>query len=173
MFAANDALTDQYYTIGSYATKQQTYSTGQSSPRSKGAYGSLFVVPELPPSHEASRALSASKLESRLNSYLQVGEDWDGYGGSPASKQSLADAKSFLSKLPNQISLPRPMLAGDGEISLYWEHSGMYAEASFPGDGTYHFIFDSQGNSLCFDELDPNEIYIGQNLMEAIGSIYC
>lgn len=79
-------------------------------------------------------------LEQELQSYLALPPDWDGYGGVPSPQSVIEDALKWLATLPLGGAPPLPMVAGDGEVSLYWNVGDLYLEVSFPGDSTYHFI---------------------------------
>ena len=98
-------------------------------------------------------ALGRAWLDRKLGEYAALGADWDGYGGMPARPQSVADARQFLNSLYARAPLPKPMLAGSGEISLFWENGGNYAEVSFPGDRTFHYFIDSPDLTANEDDL--------------------
>lgn len=102
---------------------------------------SLGAAHILPPTHSKSREFAMARLMDRLNIYRGLEEDWDGYGGQAATFGSFMDSTEFVKKIPLYFDVPASMLAGDGEISLFWKKNGGYLEASFPGDNTYHFIY--------------------------------
>lgn len=111
----------------------------------------------LPSTHSKSRDFGMYKLIDKLHSYRGLHKDWDGYGGEPATYASWSNAIEFVRALPIRFNAPVPMLAGDGEISLFWREHGHYLEISFPGDNTYHFIF--QGDKEQFASADvPFEV---------------
>jgi hypothetical protein len=86
----------------------------------------------LPPSRE-------DQLTGQLQSYVDLPVGWDGYGGRPASKAAVADALAFLEKRPSDIPLPYAQLASDGEVGLYWDSDGVFADVGFYGNGKYSF----------------------------------
>lgn len=94
---------------------------------------------------EDSKTLAKWALLRELASYADLEPEWDGYSAEPANVDSIAEARVFISSLPTGCPVPRSTLASDGEISLYWDRNGHYLETSFPGDGTYHFIFSAPG----------------------------
>lgn len=48
-------------------------------------------------------------------------ENWDGYGASPVSNQTLKEAFKFISLLPSSLPVPEEISADpDGEISMEW-----------------------------------------------------
>lgn len=88
-----------------------------------------------------SKTLARWALLRELASYADLEPEWDGYSAEPANVDSITQARVFITSLPTNCPVPRSSLASDGEISLYWAKDGQYLEASFPGDGTYHYIF--------------------------------
>jgi hypothetical protein len=101
-----------------------------------------FECVEVAPSLLHSRVYATQRLNAKLESFGQLASGWDGYEGQAAKTRAISDAKTFIERLPQQSSLPRPSLAGSGEITLYWDSGFHYLEASFPGDGTYHYFCD-------------------------------
>jgi len=94
-------------------------------------------------------------LEQLLHSYQSLPLGWDGYGGVPAHQSSVEDALTWLATLPAEGPLPLSMLAGDGEVSLYWSYPDVvYLEVSFPGDVTCHFIASRENERYASDDLD-------------------
>jgi hypothetical protein len=94
-------------------------------------------------------------LEQLLHSYQSFPLGWDGYGGVPAHQSSVEAALTWLATLPAEGPLPLSMLAGDGEVSLYWSYPDVgYLEVSFPGDTTCHFIASCDHERYASDDLD-------------------
>ena len=75
------------------------------------------------------------KLHGRLLSYLDLTDDWDGYGAAPPSIDAVLDAIDFLVTRPRDVPLPFPQIASDGEVGLYWRAGKVHAEVGFYGDG--------------------------------------
>lgn len=121
---------------------------------------SLIYLPtssiELPETFEFARNINLAKVAKHIRSFVQLPIDWDGYGGIPASQASASDALELLVRTPKYSRIPKAMLSGDGEVSLYWDSSHAYAEASFPGDGTFHFFTDTPNaqNIIDGDDID-------------------
>lgn len=109
----------------------------------------------------------AGLLEA-LEQYACLSFDWDGYGGVPASPGAVASAKAFIRRLPDNTLLPEPMLAGSGEISLYWENGAAYIEASFPGDDTYHFFSENCVGGPSGDDLSASAVELDAGLQGAL-----
>ncbi len=80
-----------------------------------------------------------SILINKLNSYLSLPDDWDGYDGVAPSKQTVDDAIRLLHLLPNRISIPKAMLGNLGTVGYYWEKENLYAEICFDGDQTFWY----------------------------------
>jgi len=79
-----------------------------------------------------------SKLREELRSYTRLGDNWDGEGAKAPSQKAVNDALTFLDGRPDDIPLPHPEEGADGEVGVYWdnEHTQVFAEVSFEGDGT-------------------------------------
>ena len=75
------------------------------------------------------------KLHARLLSYLDLTDDWDGYGAAPPSIDAVLDAVDFLVMRPRDVPLPFPQIAPDGEVGLYWRTGEVHAEVGFCGHG--------------------------------------
>ncbi|MWV11174.1 hypothetical protein F3I62_03605 [Pseudomonas sp. R-28-1W-6] len=120
----------------------------------------------LPPTHAKSWEYAMARLTEKLFMYRGLDEDWDGYGGQPATYGSFSNAMEFVQKLTKRFELPASMLAGDGEISLFWKRNGSYLEISFPGDNSYHFIYKDSNEvfaspDLSFDTYQLDSQFIG------------
>lgn len=116
----------------------------------------------LPSTHLKSWDYAMCNLAERLYMYRGLEEDWDGYGGQAATFGSFTNAMEFVKKITRRFDVPASMLAGDGEISLFWRKNGSYLEVSFPGDNSCHFIYKADGEvyasqdiSLDTHQLDP------------------
>lgn len=129
----------------------ETHNLGRQTPASLQSlsYDSILIPSSVIGASEASR----QKLLRELEGYATLQAGWDGYEGEPANPQSIIDARVFISSLPSQLRYPKPMLASDGEVSLFWEAEGQYLEASFPGDCTYHYIFNAPGIRVGADDV--------------------
>jgi hypothetical protein len=96
----------------------------------EATFGSLKL-----PIDNVDKALN--KLIAQLLDYLNLKEDWDGYGGVAPTQKAVNDTIQVVKTLPEIIPLPYPMLAGSGVIGLYWDNKEIYAEIGFEGDGTF------------------------------------
>ena len=75
------------------------------------------------------------RLHARLLSYLDLTDDWDGYGAASPSIDAVLDAVDFLVIRPRDIPLPFPQITSDGEVGLYWRTGEVHVEVGFYGDG--------------------------------------
>lgn len=167
-----------YYGDLSSTMSDATYSQPSSSQTANGAfvptsYGSYNLTHEtlIPSTHEMGKILKSQKLYQDLAAYSKLEPGWDGYNADPVMPGSLIDARVFVSSLPPQYFLPEPMLASDGEISLYWEINGVYLEASFPGDGTYHYIFNAGSVRFASDDVHVSSPLVNREFLSYLASI--
>ncbi len=107
-------------------------------------------------------------LLGRVEMFAGLPLNWDGYGGVPATAGSVSGARAFIRRLPPNIALPEAMLAGSGEVSLWWESGEAYVEASFPGDGTYHFFVEGCSQNPTGDDLSVAAAELDGNLVTAL-----
>lgn len=132
-------------------------STTRNAPKTVINHGVSGLFVQLPPTHANSREVGMSRLYAKLHAYMHAGYDWDGYGGEPATYASWSNAVEFLHVLPIRFEAPVPMLASDGEISLFWKDAERYIEISFPGDGTFHYIYNAPDARFASADLALNE----------------
>lgn len=104
-----------------------------------------FQVAFVAPTHEGARLAAVQRLYRGIESYLALEAGWDGYDADDANRSSVQEARVFIAALPSQYPVPKSTISSDGEISLYWAKEDRYLEASFPGDGTYHYIYSAPG----------------------------
>lgn len=79
-------------------------------------------------------------LKREIVAYGQYDNDWNGPNTVGPTFDQIKAANSFVEAIPARLPLPRPMLSFNGEIGLYWDVSGGYAEASFEPDGNMSFF---------------------------------
>lgn len=94
-----------------------------------------------------------NKLSGTLNGYENLPVDWDGYGGLPPKGETVNDASEFLSLLPKETPLPKPMLSGNGNIGLYWKADDLYLDIEFEGNGTFSYYAEEAGTAPKFDDM--------------------
>jgi hypothetical protein len=87
------------------------------------------------------------KLEGELYSYLELDENWDGYGGTIPDKELINSCQEIIEKLKKLgLNAPKPMLTGSGEVGLYWKDDTTYIELSFEEEDTFSYIIDNGKN---------------------------
>jgi hypothetical protein len=80
-----------------------------------------------------------SLLASEVTAYRGLKAGWDGDDGVAPSGEAIADALSFIRLLPLRARLPKPMVAGDGEVGFYWKSDDCYIDVGFFGNGTISY----------------------------------
>lgn len=104
------------------------------------------------------------RVNRELKNYLYFLDGWDGPDSKPPPESAVSDAVQMLWALPSNILAPIPMVAGDGEVGLYWKWENAYAELNFFGDGCFtYFAKDLDGNKYYADDVSlsnpiPQEI---------------
>lgn len=84
--------------------------------------------------------------QRELCSYLDLPEDWDGYGGEAPVERAIYDAMEILGACAGlHLPSPRAMVSSSGEVGLYWRDEAAYGEIRFPGDGTFYYLAEKPG----------------------------
>lgn len=86
------------------------------------------------------------ETSGELLSYVDLEDDWDGYGGVAPQKETVFSCSELLSVLNKKnIPLPKAMLSGDGEVSLYWtdKKSDVHIEIGFEEEGLYSYLIST------------------------------
>lgn len=73
---------------------------------------------------------------------------WDGDEGIVPTEDAIDAAEYFLYALPYEVQTPRVGLASDGEIGLYWETEGFFADVGFLADGTFGYYATSPAGEI-------------------------
>jgi len=105
-----------------------------------GAPLATEIRPEAPRVTSFFEVSQADELIGKLYSYLSLTDGWDGEAGVTPQLQAVLDAEQFVRLLPEEIALPKPMIASDGEIGLYWSFSAGHAEVTFNGAGEFTYF---------------------------------
>ena len=83
---------------------------------------------------DAQRRLLAQEIES----YANLEPDWDCNNGRAPAREDIDNAVSFL-RLLRGGDIPRPMVAGDGDVGFIWETESSYLEVGFCDKGQISF----------------------------------
>lgn len=89
-------------------------------------------------------------LVGQLRNLPNLHDNWDGYGGVTPERDAVEYAVAFLNLASKEISglpMPRPSLAGSGEVGVYWsfgEH-GFYGDIGFFADGRMNYYVEEKG----------------------------
>lgn len=112
-------------------------------------------------------------LLEKLFSYYDLEDDWDGYGGKPPSLTTIGTIVSFVMKLQELDAIPpNPMLAGSGEVGLYWDIDNIHIEVVSTEVGliSYAVIFHKTESHYVCGEEDIYAFEIPNNLKKYIGA---
>jgi len=98
---------------------------------------------------------------------LNLSPGWDGYDGQAPSAGAVFEAQAFLKALPSSVRLAKPMIAGDGEVGLYWDEPGLYLEIGFRGDGRLSWYGEKDGQTYTGESESINS----PDVMERISAL--
>jgi len=101
--------------------------------------------------------LMINQIKNKVKSFRNYEEGWDGYGGLVPNNSMIDDAVCLLDKLENITQLPRPAIAGDGEISFFWENE-FFIDISFTSPNHFsYYAKDLEGNEFFGDDIPITE----------------
>jgi hypothetical protein len=100
------------------------------------------------------RAMAFGALQSKIDLWADLDEDWDGAGGVAPPHQVVSNATTFLNEAERAgVKLPQVYVAGDGEVGFRWTRDAAFASVSFLPDGNIVAFARSAGSdSLRMDE---------------------
>ena len=78
-------------------------------------------------------------LREEIQAYASLTDNWDGDGATAPAAQAVQDAIEFLNGRPHRIPLPLPEVASIGDVGIYWDEDGIFAEVQFGGDQAYSY----------------------------------
>lgn len=106
--------------------------------------------PSIPPAYR--------KLFDKLRSYLELEEDWNGYGAVVPNSTVVNTAVEFAERLKeNELRVPKPMLSSSGEVGLYYEKKDSFVNISFKEKGSFsYFATDDKDRIICDVNLPVN-----------------
>lgn len=100
------------------------------------AYGQIFAP------HFISTRMPAifHNAHVEMESYRQLGDEWDGIGSARPKSADIDLALSFLRALPADVPAPVPTISFDGVVGWFWEHAPLYATVSFACGHPYAYF---------------------------------
>lgn len=113
------------------------------------------------------------KLLERLLGWRDLQEGWDGEQSEAPSHAAIDLAAELINALPQDVSLPKPMLSSSGEVGLYWDMSEKYVDVEFGADSHFSAYFRNKntGEEQLVENLSLNEAGLN-SFFAAIGSSY-
>lgn len=116
-------------------------------------------------------ARRAKRLFDQLDRFAARKPDWDGDDGIAPSRETLAEARAFLSFLRLTGCVPHTTYApGDGEINFEWRAARRFTEVGFSGDGTVSWFHRDADGEICRDEpFDLLDIRQNADLLKVLG----
>jgi hypothetical protein len=109
----------------------------------------------------------SANIRNTLRRYRLLPDNWDGEGGVPPSSDIVEMAIAFLDGLPPNLDLPRPMVEGEGEITLLWKSPNIYLEIGFLG-GDHISYYGQHGTSELVGEETFDGIHFNTELLNLI-----
>lgn len=100
---------------------------------------------------------SNDDVYSKITEYGNLEDGWDGAGSVPPTKESIKITKQFILGIPAVFPLPKPMLASDGTIGMYWDDSVMYIDIQIE-ENNYLSLFSRNRLSETEKYIDAIEI---------------
>ena len=85
-------------------------------------------------------------LMGEIRSWALLKADWDGEGAVAPIIHCIESAVSFIRLLPDNISLPEPMLHASGNTGLFWGDGGIYADIEFLHNGRIAYYIEQNGD---------------------------
>lgn len=83
---------------------------------------------------------AVDNIRRELMEYDALQDGWDGPDSVRPLRSNLAEASAWLGRLPLGAQLPRSMLSSNGDVGLYWDLNGGYAELTFEHEGELTFF---------------------------------
>lgn len=112
------------------------------------------------------------KLREKLYSYRDLKDNWDGYGGVRPKEEIVLTTEKFINSMQdNAIIPPKIMVAGSGQIALFWKNKADYIEVDFEDEGTFSYFCKINGRVQGYDDIQVNG-KIPEYLYACIGNIH-
>jgi len=106
------------------------------------------------------------ELMKKIESYQYLNENWDGYGGKAPKEEVIGFAIGIIQELQkHQISAPKAMVSGHGEIALFWKRQNQYIEISLEENHQSSYFVKNEnkiyGEEDCFIDYKIPKMLIG------------
>jgi hypothetical protein len=107
---------------------------------------------------------SFKKVKDELENFKSLKENWDGYNGVIPDESLVDYCQEFVEKLESfDISPPKTMLTGSGELGLYWKTKTKYIEIDFSNIGYFSYFVETESNVAGQDDCTikdfPKKLY--------------
>ena len=86
------------------------------------------------------------QLMGEIRSWALLEANWDGEGAVAPIARCIKNAVSFIRLLPDNITLPEPMLHASGNTGLFWGDGGIYADIEFLHNGRIAYYIEQNGD---------------------------
>lgn len=98
------------------------------------------------------------KTIAKLQEYKKLPLQWDGYEAEIPNYDDINNCIVLVNLIyEKKLKIPKPMIASDGEISLFWEYNDNYMEIGFI-ENKYSFYIDINGTEICSQNSPIEEI---------------
>lgn len=115
-------------------------------------------------------AIRRCLLEREITSYAQLECDWDCDGGHAPARVDIDNALAFLRSLPGG-DIPRPMVAGDGDVGFIWKTESSYLEVGFCDKGQISFYGKTASGEKAGGDNDFAQEGVSDNLRKLLEKI--
>jgi hypothetical protein len=112
------------------------------------------IIPNKETKRLSSLEIEYSKLYRELGTYSELTQNWDGYNGIKPTDEVIQTTKQFLNILKSQeIIYPKIMVAGSGQIALFWKNKKNYLEIDFDEENKFSFFYKLNNKVYGRDDL--------------------
>jgi hypothetical protein len=138
---ADSTLSDLFYTWHSSLIKEGGNHSKTSEAINLDFYDELIQVTE-----SSRLTTTREQLIGEIRSWALLEVGWDGEGAAVPIAGCIKNAVSFIRLLPDNISLPEPMLHASGNTGLFWGDDGIYADIEFLHNGRIAYYIEQNGD---------------------------
>lgn len=119
-----------------------------------------FIKDDLIELREEQKFENINNVFSRLKSFSQLSDEWDGPDSKVPSLEDIEKVINFVMSIRAVFLLPKAMLSRDGTVSLYWDDSVIYVDLQFEHDNTISIFSKdrSSGKEMYVESIDVESI---------------